>query len=142
TAARGDLAAFLVEHLSGRGTTMTGTLGIKHAARTDTGRGRETNEELAHAGATLLAVADGTGGRGDRAAAVAVAALRDLPGLDLTALTGAIERADRAVAGLAEGDDRPANTLTALLWSGPRLGLAHIGDSRAYLLRNGELARL
>jgi serine/threonine protein phosphatase PrpC len=142
TAARGELAGFLVELLSGRGTTMTETLGVKHAARTDIGRGRHTNEDLAYAGGNLLAVADGAAPGGERASTAAVAALRDVPEVDLAALTAAIQRADRAVTALADGDDRPVSTLTALLWSGPRIGLVHIGDSRAYLLRNGEMSRL
>ncbi len=41
-----------------------------------------------------------------------------------------------------ETPDGSGTTLTAMLWTGSRLGLVHIGDSRAYLLRGGELFRI
>ena len=37
---------------------------------------------------------------------------------------------------------RPGTTLTAMVWTGSQLALVHVGDSRAYLLRDGELARI
>jgi serine/threonine protein phosphatase PrpC len=69
----------------------------------------------------------------------AVGALSVPESFDLGALSTMAADADRAVAAL-EGD--AITTLTALLWDGSRVGVLHIGDTRAYLLRNGVLARL
>jgi serine/threonine protein phosphatase PrpC len=150
TAERGRLAAFLVDHLSGRGSTMDDdtTLRIRYAARSETGPVRETNEDTAYAGPRLIAVADGVRGLGgDRASAAAVGALKPLetapiPADDLLgALAEAVRDAQQAI-GAIPGDtgQGPATTLTALLRSGSRLALAHIGDTRAYRLRDGELS--
>ncbi|WP_433793621.1 MerR family transcriptional regulator [Actinoplanes sp. CA-252034] len=143
TAERGRLATFLIDHLSGRGSTM-GALGIRYAARSEAGPVRDSNEDTAYAGPRLMAVADGVrGGAGDRASAAAVDALKPLetvpvPAEDLLgALAEAVRDAGRAV-GAIEGE--AATTLTAMLWSGSRLALAHIGDTRAYRLRAGELS--
>jgi serine/threonine protein phosphatase PrpC len=119
-------------------------MSFTYAARTDVGQVRETNEDYAYASADLLAVADGVGGvpGGAQAAEAAVQSLLARENPDLRSLAEAAEAADRAVQSLADGETRPATTLTALVRSGSRLGLVHIGDSRAYLLRNGELSRL
>ncbi len=153
TAVRRDLAAFLVEHLSGRDSTMSSTstpLGIRYAALSDIGRVRAVNQDTVYAGSRLLAVADGFGERGAPASAAAVEALKSLQAdsvgeggglLDL--LQDAVGRADRAVREVAgTGTDQAGTTLTAMLWTGSRLALAHIGDSRAYLLREGELFQI
>ena len=139
-AERSRLAGSLVDTLSGRGSTMT----FHYAARTDVGQVRETNEDYAYASADLIAVADGVGGLpgGAQASEAAVRSLLVASGTDLRSLSDAAEAAERAVQALADGENRPATTLTALVRSGTRLGLVHIGDSRAYLLRNGELSRL
>ena len=71
TAARARLAAFLVDHLSPGGTTMSEanpTLAVRYAAGCDIGAVRAINEDTAYAGERLLAVADGTGGPGGPAA--------------------------------------------------------------------------
>ena len=150
TAVREQLAAFLIDHLTGRGTTMGTThprLGIRYAARSESGLVRTSNADTAYAGTRLLAVADGVGGAtGHRASTAAVDALKpletvDVPAADvLGALTDAIAAADRAV-GDIDADDR-GTTLTALLWTGSQLALAHIGDTRAYRLRDGDLAQI
>jgi len=137
TAARGELAAFLVDVLSGRGKIMS-ALGLRYAARTDPGRGRDSNEDVAYAGAGLLAVADGVRGHAG-AGEAAVGALSVPESFDLGDLSAVAAGADRAVTAI-EGD--AATTLTALVFHGSRIGVVHIGDSRAYLLRNGVLARL
>ncbi|MBB5867101.1 serine/threonine protein phosphatase PrpC [Allocatelliglobosispora scoriae] len=153
TAARAQLAAFLVEHLSRRSTAMpdtTAALGIRYAAATDIGAPpRDTNEDIAYAGDRLLAVADGTRGPGGAAAsAAALDALIPLqlataPAAELlTMLTEAITAADTAVRRLSTDDQQPATTLTAILRSGSQLALVHVGDTRAYLLRGGELFQL
>jgi len=150
TAHRGRLAALLVEQLSGRGTGMSDTtLQVRFAARSDIGAVRERNEDHAYAGSRLLAVADGGGGPAGRAAgAAAIDALRplelaDVPAAELLAmLAGAVAEADRAVRKAATGDQQPITTLTALLRRGSQLALVHIGDTRVYLLRGGELVQL
>jgi protein phosphatase len=136
-AARGDLAAFLVEVLSGRGKIMS-ELALRYAARTDAGRGRDTNDDFAYAGAQLLAVADGVRGH-TGASAAAVGALSAHPTFDLGDLSSLAAEAEKAVSAL---DGEKVTTLTALAWDGSRIGVLHIGDGRAYLLRNGVLARL
>jgi serine/threonine protein phosphatase PrpC len=151
TAARARLAAVLVEHLSERGTTMSDPhpiLTIRHASGCDAGAVRDSNEDVAYAGDHLLAVADGMrGARGAAASAAAVDALRALettgtPTDPVTRLTGAVTDADRAVRALADDDDRPITTLTAILRRGSQLALVHVGDSRAYLVRDGDLVQL
>ncbi|HEX2318544.1 MAG TPA: MerR family transcriptional regulator [Streptosporangiaceae bacterium] len=155
-AARQELAAFLVDYLHGKATAMSNarfTLGIRFAAQTDIGRERARNEDCAYAGAHVLAVADGLGGHagGVKASAAAVgvlAALDDSGAMSddpLGALKHAVEQASADIRALAESDpslDGLGTTLTATLWSGSQLALVHIGDSRAYLLRDGELFQL
>ncbi|MCZ7440539.1 MerR family transcriptional regulator [Micromonospora sp. WMMC241] len=149
TLARGRTVALLVDQLTERGTTMSGNTNFRYAARCETGAVRDSNEDTAYASDTLLAVADGVRGPGGAAAgAAAVDALRsleraDAPAADLlAALADAVSRADRAVRAQGTGDDRPASTLTAIVRQGTRLAVVHVGDTRAYLLRGGELSRL
>jgi protein phosphatase len=153
TAARRDLAAFLIGYLSGKDTVMTDArpaLGIRYAARSDIGRRRPSNQDAAYAGARLLAVADGLGGGGELASAAAIDALKpleaDVPAGDLlNALDHAVRQASAALHDIAESDpalEGTGTTLTAMLWSGSQLGLVHIGDTRAYLLRDGELFQI
>jgi PPM family protein phosphatase len=159
---RRDLAAFLIDYLSGGqrppgedGAAMPGAdaaLKIRYAARTDPGLQRERNEDVAYASARLLAVADGFGesGGGDLASAAVVDALKPLgstacPGDLLNLLGQAVQEANDALCGIVEAEPAVAgigSTLTAMLWSGSRLALVHIGDSRAYLLRQGELFQI
>jgi len=154
TAARGQLATFLVDYLTGRGSSMEESatiLGIRYAARSESGLVRTSNEDTAYAGPRLLAVADGfRGSGGDLASAAAVDALKPLETLAvpaeelLGAVAAAVDEADRSIGEIAAstptGD--AATTLTALLWSGSRLALVHIGDTRAYLVRDGELFQI
>lgn len=151
TAVRRDLAAFLVDHLTtgpdgpGKDTAM---LELRYSAHSDTGRVRPANQDTAYAGARLLAVADGFGPAGAPASSAAVEALRFLDtdevpaGGVLDVLEDAVRGAEQAVRDVADGSDDVGTTLTALLWTGSRLALVHIGDSRAYLLRDGELFRI
>jgi protein phosphatase len=155
TDARRELASFLIGYLSGRDTTMDeakAALTVRYGVRSDIGLEREGNEDAAYAGARLLAVADGLGGHaaGEVASAAAIDALRpldtDVPaGELLNALDHAVRRATGALRDMVEADPSLAGmgtTLTALLWSGSQLGLVHIGDSRAYLLRDGEVFQI
>ncbi|MEU4166211.1 MerR family transcriptional regulator [Streptomyces sp. NPDC026665] len=154
TAARRDLAAFLVDQLSpspGKDTTM---LELRCSALSDTGLVREANQDSVHAGARVLAVADGCGPGGAPASTAAVRALTFLDDEPLSAggvlnlLEDAVEGAARAVADLVPRDtaagalDGTGSTLTALVWTGSQLALVHIGDSRAYVLRDGGLFRI
>ncbi|GAA4239253.1 hypothetical protein GCM10022254_58580 [Actinomadura meridiana] len=128
------------------------TLGIRYAARSDVGMLREGNEDSAYAGAHLLAVADGMGGHvgGEIASAAAIDALRaldkDLPATELlAALERTVKAANDNLHRIVESD--PAlqgmgTTLTAMLWAGNQIALVHIGDSRAYLLRDGSLFQI
>lgn len=157
TAARRDLADFLVDQLSGKDTDpmsqLTTPLTIRYAARSDRGLVRDSNQDVAYAGSRLLAVADGFGAAGDRAGSGAVDALKALEtdalggtaappraGDLLNALEDAVQRANAAVHGLAGSGS--GTTLTAMLWTGSRLALVHIGDTRAYLLRDGMFFRI
>ncbi|MFG2007820.1 MerR family transcriptional regulator [Micromonospora sp. NPDC048868] len=152
TAARARLATFLVDRLSGGGTTMVQAnpaLVVRYAAGCDTGAVRDSNEDAAYASERLLAVADGMRGPGGAAASTAAIdalkalELADVPAADLlTMLAAAVADADRTVRALATDDHQPVTTLTALLRSGSQLALVHIGDTRAYLLRGGELSLL
>ncbi|OON82619.1 MerR family transcriptional regulator [Streptomyces tsukubensis] len=188
TSSRRELAAFLVDHLSGKGPTVTPEdirLTIRCAALSDTGLVRESNQDSVHADARLLAVADGFGPGGAPASAAAIDVMRRLDIHSLTAgspaggllnvLAEAVEDANSAVRGIADaarnaaaspdsagarhGTDTappqaahpaPASapatevgtTLTALFLNGSQLALVHIGDSRAHLLRDGELFRI
>jgi protein phosphatase len=127
-------------------------LGIRYAVRSDVGMLRESNEDSAYAGARLLAVADGLGGHagGEVASAAAIDALRpldaELPaGELLNALAHAVHQANESLQQIAQTDPSLrglGTTLTAMLWSGSQLALVHIGDSRAYLLRDGELFQI
>ncbi|MFF2653769.1 MerR family transcriptional regulator [Streptomyces sp. NPDC058045] len=152
--ARRDLAVFLIDHLSRKDSAMSPTtepLGIRYAALSDTGLVRESNQDTAYAGARLLAVADGYGNRGAPASAAAVDALKQLEGERaaagelLAVLEDAVDRAGRAVrgaAGTGASEGVAGTTLTAMLWTGSQLALVHIGDSRVYLLRGGELFQI
>ena len=128
------------------------TLALRYAARSDRGLVRSNNEDSVYAGARLLALADGMGGHaaGEVASQLMIAALAHLdddePGEDLL---GKLERATRAgndsIAEHVEEDpelDGMGTTLTAILFAGTKLGLVHIGDSRAYLLRDDALTQI
>jgi protein phosphatase len=125
---------------------------LRYAARSDVGLVRSNNEDSVYAGARLLALADGMGGHaaGEVASQLVVAALAHLdddePGGDLLAkLDTAIRSGNSAIAAQVEMEpdlEGMGTTLTAILFAGNRLGLAHIGDSRGYLLRDGELTQI
>ena len=124
---------------------------LRSAARSDVGLVRRDNQDSGYAGANLLVVADGMGGHagGDVASSIAVAALVGLDddeGADaLARLAEAIRDAQDTIMDAVADDAALAGmgtTVTAILRSGDRLALAHIGDSRAYLLRAGELTQV
>ncbi|MFK0291763.1 MerR family transcriptional regulator [Streptomyces sp. NPDC090442] len=150
-AARRELAAFLVDQLERKDPTMTehhdgaGPLTLRCAALTDRGLVRPVNQDAAFAGRHLLAVADGCGPQGGPAALAAIEALKPLEdqepfAADLLAVLE--EAALRAHRDAPTGDASTGSTLTALLRAGSRLALLHIGDSRAYVLRDSGLFRI
>lgn len=120
---------------------------IRVGAATDTGRVREHNEDSYLAAAPLFAVADGMGGHqgGEVASRVALETIDQLGADDEVALPQAVREANRAVLDRAARDRGLAGmgtTLTALVLKDNGIDLAHVGDSRAYLLRDGELQQL
>ena len=127
-------------------------LALRYAARSDTGLIRAINEDSGYAGPRLLVIADGVGGHaaGEVASSVAVASMatldEDSPGGDLLErLSAAVTNANRHLRDMVHGDPDlkgMGTTLTALLRAGSRLGLVHVGDSRAYLLRGETLQQL
>lgn len=128
------------------------TLVLRYAARSDRGLVRSNNQDSVYAGPRLLALADGMGGHaaGEVASTVVVAALAHLdddePGDDLlTQLQDSVSDGNGAIAELVENDpelEGMGTTLTAMLFSGNKLGMAHIGDSRAYLVRDGVFSQI
>jgi serine/threonine protein phosphatase PrpC len=145
--ARRALAADLISYLSGEEPMMNRTrsaLAIRYAARSDIGRRRDRNQDTAYAGRRLLAVADGMGTGGEAASAAVIEALKPLEAaLPAGNLLNAMEDAVRQVGvALADADPGTGTTLTAMLWSGSQLALVHVGDTRAYLLRAGELFQI
>jgi PPM family protein phosphatase len=128
------------------------TLVLRYAARSDRGLVRANNEDSVYAGARLLALADGMGGHaaGEVASQLVIAALAHLdddePGGDLLAkLDVAVRAGNSAIAAQVEMEpelEGMGTTLTAILFAGNRIGLVHIGDSRGYLLRDGELTQI
>ncbi|GAA2512224.1 PP2C family protein-serine/threonine phosphatase [Pilimelia columellifera] len=128
------------------------SLTMRYAARSDRGLIRDGNQDSVYAGPRLLAVADGMGGMaaGDVASNIVIAAMapldEDVPGEALVdALRGAIDTANiqlRETVAANPQLEGMGTTLTAMLFSGSRIGLAHIGDSRAYLLRDDDFAQV
>lgn len=126
-------------------------LSLRYAALSDVGRVRKDNQDSGYASSHLLVVADGVGGaaRGDVASSTAVQILRRLdapaPEDPLEALAGALHRTHDRIAELVEADpelESTSTTVTAALFDGNRIGVAHVGDSRGYLLRDGALSQL
>ena len=128
-------------------------IALHYAARSDVGLVRQENQDSGYAGPHLLVVADGMGGHaaGDVASSIAIGEMVSLDGespsaenaLDL--LAGVVRTANRE---LREAMQRQpelqgmGTTVTALLRTGNKIAVAHIGDSRAYLLRDGTLTQI
>jgi PPM family protein phosphatase len=117
------------------------------AAGTDIGRVRDGNEDAFLVDAPLFAVADGMGGHrgGEVASSLALETLEAVFALRQGTLGDQVREANRAVFERSVNDRAVAGmgtTLTAILLEDDRLRLAHVGDSRAYLVRQGDLRRL
>jgi PPM family protein phosphatase len=127
-------------------------LRLQYSAISDVGRVRKDNQDSGYAGPWLLAVCDGVGGavRGDIASSTAIGQIRKLdeqpPDDDLLGLVaGALHRASDRIGELVEEDPAlsgTSTTATIALFDGHRLGMGHLGDSRAYLFRGGEISQL
>lgn len=128
-------------------------IALHYAARSDIGLGRyKNNQDSGYAGPHLLVVCDGMGGNagGDVASSLTVGGLAALDGEAhgsnaLQRLEQTIREAASSVrerAGEQPELEGMATTVTALLRSGDRLALAHVGDSRAYLLHDGDLTQV
>ncbi|MFI7586047.1 PP2C family protein-serine/threonine phosphatase [Spongisporangium articulatum] len=126
---------------------------LRYAALSDVGLVRSNNQDSGYAGPRLLVIADGMGGHagGDIASSLAIGEMAHLDGESYgpDAVLSALSQSVHAAHGelLARVAEEPAltgmgTTVTALLRTGGRLALAHIGDSRAYLLRDGELTQI
>jgi protein phosphatase len=123
----------------------------EHAERTDTGRQRKGNEDAYFARSPLFAVADGMGGAqaGEVASRAAIEAIEnglpDGPGSAEQRLAGLVLDANERIIEMAQGDREKAGmgtTMTAAYVTEGDVAIAHVGDSRLYRLRDGELERL
>lgn len=125
---------------------------MRFAARSDVGRIRAKNDDSAYAGRHLAVVADGMGGHagGDVASAAAVLDMIHLDRDDYdgdagTVLADEIQTANSLLSELVHINPKLAGmgtTVTALLLAEGKLHFAHIGDSRAYRLRDGEFKQV
>ena len=127
-------------------------LTLTYAVRSDRGLVRGNNEDSVYAGPRLLAIADGMGGHaaGEVASKIVIGTVEildeDRPINDLIgALRDTVADATAALAHAVR--ENPAlegmgTTLTAIRFAGSRIALMHVGDSRAYLLRAGQLSQI
>ena len=123
---------------------------VEHAQLSDVGRQREGNEDSMLVDPPLFVVADGMGGAqaGEVASGLAVETLGERPPDDGNVeeeLSEAIVQANRRIHDKAQDDRELAGmgtTLTAAFVHDGKVTLGHVGDSRAYRYRDGELAQL
>jgi PPM family protein phosphatase len=122
---------------------------VDEAARTDAGRQRHANEDSYYARAPVYAVADGMGGAqaGEVASRIAAEAFdeRTGEGTPEQQLARVATEANRRIFELAQEDSSRSGmgtTLTGLLVDGDEVAIVHVGDSRAYVFRDGELRQL
>jgi PPM family protein phosphatase len=123
---------------------------VEHAGSTDVGRQRDTNEDALLVSPPFFAVADGMGGAkaGEVASKLATDAFAD-DGEDEDSperrLARIAREANRRIYELASQDESRrgmGTTLTAAMVRGQEVSIGHVGDSRAYRLRDGELEQL
>ncbi len=118
--------------------------------RTDVGRQRRSNEDSSYASGPVFVVADGMGGAqaGEVASQMAVEAFAaGLPeqGSPEERLSIVVQKANQEIHARSRSDAASAGmgtTVTAAYLDEDAVVLAHVGDSRGYLLRDGELSRL
>lgn len=140
----------MANHSSYKSTRRTRTGAVtKFGSRTDVGSVREQNEDSLIVSPPLFVVADGMGGHaaGEVASEIAVNTIAELAPdhADAEALGHAVEEANRDIINAAiagEGREGMGTTVTAAILERNRLVIAQVGDSRAYLLHNGEMTQL
>jgi protein phosphatase len=123
---------------------------VEQAGLTDVGRQREANEDNLVLAAPVFAVADGMGGAraGEVASRIAAETFRERRDSSQTPerqLEGVVQEANRRIYELGRRDESRrgmGTTLTATLVDGDAVSIGHVGDSRAYRLRDGELEQL
>jgi PPM family protein phosphatase len=123
---------------------------VEHVGRTDVGRQRSVNEDSLVLAPPFFAVADGMGGAkaGEVASAMAAETFEGEADSGEPAeaqLTRILREANRRIYDLAVSDDSHrgmGTTVTAAKVTGDEVSLGHVGDSRAYRLRDGELEQL
>ena len=125
---------------------------LNYAIGSDQGLVRGNNEDSAYAGPHLLILADGMGGHaaGEVASQLMVEHVSQLdidPGSDdmRSMLATAADEANRSIARRIKKSpetDGMGTTLTTLLFNGTEFGLCHVGDSRGYRMRDGNLERI
>ncbi|MGH2960602.1 MAG: Stp1/IreP family PP2C-type Ser/Thr phosphatase, partial [Solirubrobacterales bacterium] len=123
---------------------------VEEAHRTDTGRQRHANEDALYAEAPVFAVADGMGGAqaGEVASQIAAEAFDsadeggDAPERFLERVVGEANTRIHELAARDASRSGMGTTLTAALIRDGEVSFAHVGDSRAYVYRDGELRRL
>jgi serine/threonine protein phosphatase PrpC len=123
---------------------------VEQAFRTDTGRQRQANEDSFFTSPSLFAVADGMGGAqaGEVASRIAAEAFEPAERGDQSPeayLRGIAEDANRQIHTIAQRDSSRSGmgtTLTAAMVEGDEVSIAHVGDSRAYVFRDGALKLL
>jgi len=124
---------------------------VRSSFLTDVGRVRERNEDACFAGDHVFAVADGLGGHraGEVASDLALGSVRALDQAEARAaakgVAEAVRKGNRAVHDRAETDDSlrgMGTTMTAVVISGNTAFIAHVGDSRCYLIRGGAITQL
>ncbi|HEV2685063.1 MAG TPA: Stp1/IreP family PP2C-type Ser/Thr phosphatase [Actinomycetota bacterium] len=130
---------------------MSTAVQVRSGLLTDVGRVRERNEDAAFAGDHVFAVADGLGGHraGEVASDLALGSVRALdqsePRVAAKGVADAVRDGNRAVHDRAETDDSlrgMGTTMTAVVISGNTAFIAHVGDSRCYLIRGGQITQL
>jgi len=140
----------MARHVSQRPADRAGKNTVsRFGSRTDVGSVREQNEDSLIVRPHLFDVADGMGGHaaGEVASEIAVKTIEELAPhhADAEALGQAVEQANRDIINAAlsgQGRDGMGTTVTAAILERNRLVIAQVGDSRAYLLHNGELTQL
>lgn len=140
------------ETTEGKETPAERPLIMRYAARSDVGRIRSKNDDSAYVGRHLAVVADGMGGHagGDVASASTVLDMihldhDDYPDGADTVLADEIQTANSLLSELVHQNPKLSGmgtTVTALLLEGRKLHFAHIGDSRAYRLRNKKFEQV
>ena len=128
-------------------------LALRFAGRSEIGLVRRNNEDSGYVSVDIAVVADGMGGHeaGELASAATIASVVDAAKLATDAdevlahLSDAVITAGEYIADVVSANRELAGmgtTMTAIVVRGERLAVAHVGDSRAYLLRDGEFQQI